>query len=168
MSTPADISPDSTTGKPLRPRRRAPPSICFFAVIFASVSGGSFALWTHVIAPAREAARRSQCENNLFQHSGWHPCAFVSLGQDEKVFAVGCCPLCYTSEAPIGFRGPGGAVLDEAGLRPETVDEARKRILIYQSEPRYRRLRVGFGRDEAAAEKWASTEWERFKVLQPQ
>jgi hypothetical protein len=114
------------------------------------------ALWTQVVVPAREAARRTVYTNNLFQHSGWHPSDIVSLDQNGDVVSVASCPVCSTSAAPTLYHNASGVFVEEVELSPQTVDAARQKLLRYKAEPRYRFIRgLMLHADEPQAEQKA-------------
>lgn len=66
------------------------------------------AVSVYVLVPefirARGEARASRCENNLIQHSGWHPGDWVCLDDDFRVVHVGSCPVCYCLLMAYGWR----------------------------------------------------------------
>jgi hypothetical protein len=113
-------------------------------------------LWTQVVAPAREAARRIQCDTTLFQHTGWHPSDIVSLDQNGAVVSVSSCPLCSTTTAPIIYRSRSGVIFRREELPPQTIEAARKKLAEFKAEPRYRSIRTSLlGADETLAEQTA-------------
>lgn len=134
-------------------------------LLLVTCCGVLIAFWTQVVVPAREAARRSQCNNNLFQHSGWHPSDIVSLGQKGEVVSVSSCPLCNTSAAPTVYRSTSGAFLIDAELSPQTIAAARRELVRYKAEPRYRSIRRSFlVADETQAEQRARALWDHVKL----
>lgn len=108
------------------------------AAILLLVSWGATEAWTKVISPAREAARRTQCKNELFLHSGSCLGDSVTLDADGRVLSVYSCPVCCASVEPIYYRNSNGDRLTEAELSFDTILEARKRLLGYKSTPRFR------------------------------
>src|SRR5258708_7021283 len=119
------------------------PQCSAVAAMLLMVSWGATEAWTKVIVPAREAARRTQCKNNLFQHSGWHHGDRATVGADGRVLSVHSCPLCCSSVSPIYYFSSNGDLLNEADMSFETQFEARKKLLSYKSTPRYREISDG-------------------------
>lgn len=102
----------------------------------------------HIIR-ARETARNSYCVNNLFQHSGSHPSDSVQVDRNWNFIYVGSCPLCSDSRYGIRFvvveNGTVVEYLNEGAQVPDaTREDAKERLRIYKTMPRYRESRQTF------------------------
>lgn len=116
------------------------------------------------IQAAREAARKTFPRNALFQHSGWHPGAVITIHQDGTVTA-GCCPVCYTRAAPMSFLNDKGDVLNEADLPDAVIEQGKREIERVQSTPEWRKRRYRFTRvDEATMDQRAEAVWRDYQA----
>jgi hypothetical protein len=91
---------------------------------------------------AREMARMTPCNNNLFQHSGWHSDA-VYLNRDLQVLYVASCPLCGRLGRPPIYEvledGKIEKTLDEETVPAAAKEEGRRLLEQYKQRPRYRK-----------------------------
>jgi hypothetical protein len=110
------------------------------SAVFVLLAGSA---WTNVITPAREAARRTQCKNNLRISCGGCPIGDrVTLDPSGKVdfVVVGLDLMDSTPRAtmaPIAYHRFDGTPIDEAELPIETVFEARVMLLSYKTTPEW-------------------------------
>lgn len=122
-------------------------------------------LFPHVRAAreaAREAALNSHCEDNFFQHSGWHPSAVVRIHQDGTV-AAGCCQMCFTPVAPILYVDSNGDVLNAEELSDRVVEDGKKEIERVRGTPEFQKKRLMFSAgDETRADESARSSWDDF------
>lgn len=112
------------------------------AVIFLCVWGGH-EIWSKVIEPARSAARRTKCTNNLVQHSALHSDSVV-IGANGKVLWVSSCPVCGGDAVRTFYQNEKGEPLNEADLPLLTFLEAQRSLSVQKSSSRNRELRERF------------------------
>lgn len=98
------------------------------------------------VQEARETARHTQCTNNLFHHSGYHP-PVIQLDKDLQVVRVDAsCPSCVWHVSPVYRIIETGTVVDCEAVPEASLSRVGELLAeIKKTEP-YRRF------------KWSSTE----------
>jgi hypothetical protein len=85
-------------------------------VLIATLVGAVVITVAPRIEEAREVARRSQCKNYLFSHSGSH-CSIIYFDRNLEPVRVWSCPLCSSLGAPSRFAFLTDDDRREAALR---------------------------------------------------
>src|SRR5262245_34690125 len=102
------------------------------------------------VEQAREAARRTQCRNNLFQHSGWHPADIVSLDRSLNVLSVSSCPCCSDAAAGVYFVIESDERILVSGFEtwiPRSVwHEVERQLTSFKQNRRYQDIRQSLSR----------------------
>jgi hypothetical protein len=142
-------------------RRRLPPAthsvpLTLLSSRSLSIAGLVTLLLPVVLAPrvqdARENARRTQCKNNLWQHSGSHAADFVRVDRDFNILDVSSCPSCSSPGAGIyfiiGSEEPRLYTGFESFVPQAVVVRAQLLLSAYKRGQRYQEIRSKFHRED--------------------
>jgi hypothetical protein len=104
--------------------------------------------WAIVVEPAREAARRTQCKNHLWNFSlGYSSDSFrydyVYLNEADEIKSVS--PASLSTIAITVYHRPDGTLIEESELPLETAFKARVKLLSDKSNPHWLQRKNSLG-----------------------